>query len=181
MRKCDSKMEASIGFFLEIKPKLTLRNSLKDKIDDITTLLDVDDEDTKLLMEETISGYTVTQEIVIPAFDINQKVFGSGNGEERIITTVYEIRTSPTHASTLKRILYNISHSNNYPIVQFIPYGIQDITNKDIYKKIFGKNAFIKDKSIIPVHDDDVDEHEIEKKSKLIENTKCIHSTKLTT
>ena len=48
-------------FSLEINPKLTLRKALKDKIDDIITWLDLDDDDTKLLIEEKTSGDTVTQ------------------------------------------------------------------------------------------------------------------------
>ena len=54
-------------FFLGINPKLTLRKALKEKIDDIITWLDLDDDDTKLLMKETKTGDNTTQEIVIPA------------------------------------------------------------------------------------------------------------------
>ena len=107
---------------------------------------------------------------MIPAFDIHHKIFGSGNGEDRITTTVHEIKISPTHAATLKSILCKVSHPDNHPIVQFIPYRIQDITNKDIYKNMIKKqNAFIKDNSIIPVHD--IEERDIGNVYKLIENT----------
>ena len=114
---------------------------MKDKIDDIITWLDLDDDDTKLLMKENTIGDKTTQEIVIPAFDIYHKTFGSGNGEDRITTTVYEIRTSPTHATTIKNILSKASHPDNHPVVQFIPYGIQGITHKDIYKKMTKKQT----------------------------------------
>ena len=124
MRKDDSQTDASIGFFLGINPKLTLRKPLKEKIDDIITWLDLDDDDTKLLMKENKNGDKTTQEIVISAFDIHHKIFGLGNGEDRITTTVYEISTSPTHAATRKSILCKASHPDNHPIVQFIPYGI---------------------------------------------------------
>ena len=53
MRKYCSQTEASIGFFLGINPKLTLRKALKEKIDDIITCLDLDDDDTKLLMKDS--------------------------------------------------------------------------------------------------------------------------------
>ena len=86
-------------------------------------------------MKKSKTGDKTTQEIVIPAFDIHHKLFGSGNGEDRIITTVYEIKTSPTHAATLKSILCKASHPDDHHIVQFIPYGIHGVTNKDIYKK----------------------------------------------
>lgn len=108
MRKYSSHTNSSIGFFLGINPKLTLRKALKAKIDDIVTWFDLDDDDTTLLMEEKLTGETVTQEIVIPAIDIYHKVFGSGNGEDTISTTVYEIRTSPKHAVTLSSILYKL-------------------------------------------------------------------------
>ena len=59
--------------------------------------------------------------------------------------------------------------------MQFIPYKIQGITNKVIYKNIIKKqNAFIKDNSIVPVHD--IEESDIRKCNKLIENTKYIQS-----
>ena len=93
MRKYDSQTEASIGFFLGINPKLTLRKVLKEKIDDIITWIDLDDNDTKLLMKENTTRDNTTQEIVIPAFDIHHKVFGFGNEEDRIIMTFYKIRT----------------------------------------------------------------------------------------
>ena len=134
MRKYDSQTEASIGFFLGINPKLTLRKALKEKIDDIITWIDLDDNETKLLMKENTTRDNTTQEIVIPAFDIHHKVFGFGNEKDRIIMTFYKIRTSPTHTVTLKRIICKASHPDNHSIVQLTPYGIQGITNKDINK-----------------------------------------------
>ena len=47
MEKYNSQKEASIGFFLGINPKLTLRKALKQRIDEICLWLDLDDEDTK--------------------------------------------------------------------------------------------------------------------------------------
>ena len=110
---------------------------------------------------------------------IHHKIFISGNGEDRIITTVYQIKTWPTHAVTLKSILCKASHPDNHLIVQFIPYVIQGITNKDIYKNMIKKqNVFIKDNSIILVHD--IEERDIGKFYKLIENTKYIQSMETT-
>ena len=173
MEKYNSQQEASIGFFLGVNPKLTLRNALKQKIDDICLWLDLDDEDTKKLMRDTTTGTKTTQELVIPAFDIHNKEFGSGTGTERITTNVYEIRTSPDNAAILKSILCKASHPDNYPTIQFIPYGIQGITNKDIYKTIIKKqNAFIADSSIIPIYD--IEECDIQKFKQLIEQTMYI-------
>ena len=47
MEKYNSQKEASIGFFLGINPKLTLRKALKQRTDKICLWLDLDDEDTK--------------------------------------------------------------------------------------------------------------------------------------
>ena len=77
---------------------------------------------------------TTSQEIVTLAYDIYHKVFGSGTGNDRITTNAYGIRTSPEHAPMLKIISCKASQHVNHPTVKFIPYGIQVITNRDIYK-----------------------------------------------
>ena len=84
LEKYNSQQEGSIGFFLGINPKLTLRKELKQRIDEICLWLDLDDEDTKKLIKETSLNNKTTQELVIPAFDIHNRVFGSGTGNERI-------------------------------------------------------------------------------------------------
>ena len=92
LQKFHSLTEASIGFFLCINPKVTPRNVLKKKIDEICTWLDLDDEDTKALTKTNPDeNNKPSQEIVIPAYDIYHKVFGSGTGNDRITTNVYEI------------------------------------------------------------------------------------------
>ena len=62
MEKYNSQKETSIGFFLGINPKLTLRNALKKKIDEICLWLDLDDEDTKKLIKETTLNNKTRQE-----------------------------------------------------------------------------------------------------------------------
>ena len=119
------------------------------------------------------------QEIFIPGYDIYHKVFGSGTGNDRITTNVYEIRPSPEHAPILKIIVCKASQPDNHPTVQFIQYGIQGITNRDIYKIIIQKqNAFIKDNSIIPVYD--INEEDVEKFAKLIKESKYIQDIEQT-
>ena len=83
-------------------------------------------------MQDITTETKTTQELVIPAYDIHNKNFGSGTGTERITTNVYEIRTSPDNAAILKSILCKASYLYNHPTIQFIPYGIQGITNKDL-------------------------------------------------
>ena len=98
------------------------------------------------------------------------KKFGSGTGTERITSKVYELHTSPDNAAILKNILCKASHPDNNPTIPFIPYGIQGITNKDIYKTIITKqNAFISDISIIPIYE--IEEKNVNKFKKLINNS----------
>ena len=78
MKKYNSQQEASMGFLLVINPKLTLRKALKQKIDDICLWLDLDDEDTKKLMRDITTETKTAQELVILAYDIHNKEFGSG-------------------------------------------------------------------------------------------------------
>ena len=129
LNKFQSQIEANIGFFLEINPKLTLRKVLKKKIDEICTWLDLDNDDMKALSN-------IFQVILFPAYDMHHKAFGSGIWTEKITTSVYEIRTSPENTHILKNILCKASQPVNHPIVQFILCAIQGITNSDIKKTI---------------------------------------------
>ena len=90
---------------------------------------------------DTISNFI--QESVIPAFNLYHKVFGSGIGNKQIITTMRKIRTSPEHSPILKIILYKAPQPANHPAVQFIPYGIQCITQRDIYKTIIQNRMYL--------------------------------------
>ena len=170
MEKYNSQKEASIWFFLGVNPKLTLRKALKQKIDEIYLWFDLDDEDTKKLMRDTKTGNNTTQELVISVFNIHHKEFGSGTGNDRITSNVYEIRTSLDNAAILKSIFCKASHQDNHPTFQFIPYGIQGITKKDIYKTIA-------DSSIIPIYD--IEERNLRKFKQLIETTMYIQDIEL--
>ena len=116
-----------------------MRKALKQRIDELFLWLDLDDEDTKQLIKEISSDNKTTQELVVPAFNIHNKSFGSGTGTERITSNVYKIRTSPDNAVILKIIICKVSHPDNNPTIQFIPYIIHGITNKDIYKALIKK------------------------------------------
>ena len=87
-------------------------------------------------MRNNTTEANTTQELVIATFDIHNKEFGSKTETERITIKVYEIRTSPDNEAILKSILCKASHPDNHPTIHFIPYGIQGITNKDIYKTL---------------------------------------------
>ena len=56
---------------------------------------------------------TGSERIVLPALDLYSKNIGHGNGDQRISTLAYEIRTSPDHAVNLKNILCKISMTDS--------------------------------------------------------------------
>ena len=125
---------------------------------------------THKIIKETTSNNKTSQEIYIHAFDIQHKQFGSGTGITRINFNIYELRTSPDNTAILKIIIYKASHPNNHFIIQFIPYGIQGITNKDIYRTIIIKqNAFIAASFIIRVYD--TEERDVDKFKQPITNS----------
>ena len=105
---------------------------------------------------------------MIPAFDIHHKEFETRIGNERITSNVYKLHTSSDNVAILKSILCKTSHLDNHPTIQCIPYGIQSITNKNIYKTIIKKqNAFISGSSTIPLYNGE--ERNINKFKQLIE------------
>ena len=115
MEKYNSEKGVSIGLFLGINPKLTLRKALKQKIDEIFLWLDLDDEDIKKLIKETTTNNSTTHDLVIQTFDIHNKEFGKGTWNEKITSNVYVIRTLPESAAILRSILCKASHPKNHP------------------------------------------------------------------
>lgn len=131
MNKLHSQVESSIGFFLQINPKFSLRKTLRKKIQNFVKWLDLDEEDTNSLYKRiTDKTLSFSQEIVILAFDIYNRDICSGTGTIRITSFVNEIENSPNDASVLKIILCNASRLDNNPQILFIPYRIQGITRQ---------------------------------------------------
>ena len=73
---------------------------------------------------------TGSERIALPAFDLYSKNIGHGNGDHRISTFAYEIRTSPENAITLKNIFCKISMTESNDLT-FIAYRM-DSLGKDI-------------------------------------------------
>ena len=69
---------------------------------------------------------TGKQKNVIPVLDLYCKEIVDSNGNERISTFSYEIRTSLNNAHMLKNLLYKISNEDNSNLI-FISYVIQSI------------------------------------------------------
>ena len=78
--------------------------------------IDLDDEESAQLINQIKDNKgkpTGQQKIVIPAFDLCSKEVGDGNGNERVTTFAYEIRTSPTNNNMFKNLLCKISNEGN--------------------------------------------------------------------
>ena len=75
--KYGSRQYDANSTFDTLRENLEFRNVLKQKIDDICTLLNLNISDNKALRKNILSNNTKSQEIVFPIFDIHLKVFGS--------------------------------------------------------------------------------------------------------
>ena len=96
---------------------------------------------------------TESEHIVLPTFDLYSKNIGHGNGDQRISIFVYEIRTSPDHAVTLKNILCKISMTDINEIA-FISYGMDPLGPKkrDLTRSMIIKlNTFLTEVAVVPI------------------------------
>ena len=87
--------------------------------------IDLDDEESAPMVHQikySSGKLTGTQKIIIPAFDLYSKEVGDGNGNGKVTTFAYEIRTSLDNANMLKNLLCKISNEGNSKL-RFIPYG----------------------------------------------------------
>ena len=153
-QKFQSHKEHAIGFFVQISPKVTLRENLRERIQDVLMWIDIEDEQTKDMLVEIKDNEgnpTGKQRILIPAFDIYSKEIGEGQGRDRVTTFAYEIRTSPENSTMLKNLLCKIS-SENILDLKFIPYGLDKQTNQRTLREIIlQQNIFLEEMAIVPI------------------------------
>ena len=116
--------------------------------------IDLDDEESAPLIHQVTDkkgNPTGQQKIIIPAFDLYSKEVGDGNGNERVTTFAYEIRTSPKNANMLKNLLCKISNEGNTKL-RFIPYGIQSLSKQGTMRNIILQhNLFLQNMAIVPI------------------------------
>jgi len=96
LNKFCTHKEHSIGFFTHINPKVTLRDNFRNEIQNELMWIDLDDEESAPLIHQVKDNKgnpTGQQKIILPAFDLYSKEVGDGNGNERVTTFAYEIRT----------------------------------------------------------------------------------------
>ena len=104
-QKFQSHKEHAIGFFVQINPKVTLRDKLCERIQDVLMWKDIQDEQSKDMLvdiKDNEENLTDKQRIVIPAFDIYSKEVGERQGRDKVTTFAYEIRKSPAYSPILK-------------------------------------------------------------------------------
>ena len=79
---------------------------MRNRIQDQFMWIDLEDNETEKIMHPilvTKGKPTGSERIVLPAFDLDSKNIDHGNGDQRIITFAYDIRTSPGNTITLKK------------------------------------------------------------------------------
>ena len=154
LNKFSTHKEHSIGFFTNINPKVTLRDNFRNEIQNELMWIDLDDEESAPMVhqiKDSSGKLTGKQKIIIPAFDLYSKEVGDGNGNERVTTFAYEIRTSPDNANMLKNLLCKISNEGNSKL-RFIPYGIQSLSKQGTMRNIILQhNLFLQNMAIVPI------------------------------
>ena len=97
--------EHLIRFCTNINPKVTLRDNFRNEIQNELMWIDLDDEESASMIhqiKDSKGKLTGKQKIVIPVFNLYSKKVGDGNGNGRVKTFAYEIRTSPDNENMLK-------------------------------------------------------------------------------
>ena len=152
--KLKSHKEHSLGFFVDINPRVTLRETLRRRIQDQRMWIDLDDEDCKDMIHQDLDTEgkpTGKVRILIPAFDLHSREVGDGNGKDRVTTFAYEIRCAPTKAYMLKNLLCKISSED--PNLKFIPYGLNILTTDNTMRRIIQtQNTFLSNMAIVHIH-----------------------------
>ena len=144
-QKFQSHKEHAIGFFVQISPKVTLRDKLRERIQDVLMWIDIEDEQSKDMLvdsKDTEGNPTGKERIVILAFDMCSKGVGEDQGRDRVTTFAYEIRTSPANSAMLKHLLCQIS-SENILDLKFIPCGLDKQTNQKTLREIIFSAKYI--------------------------------------
>ena len=128
--KFQSHEKHAIGFFVNICPRIKLRDILCEKIQDALMWIDIDDEIIKPMIREIRDKEGLTtgkQRIIIQVFDLYSKEVGIGSETNKIKTFAYEIRTYLENPMMLKNLLCKISKENVNDI-KFTPYGLDSMT-----------------------------------------------------
>ena len=130
--KFQSHKEHAVGFFVNINPRVTLRDELRARLQEVLMWIDIEEKECQQMIHEVKDKEgdpTRKQRIVIPAFDLYSKEVGEGQGYDRITTLAYEISTSPENLVMLKILLCKVSKAEVLDL-KFISYGLGRQTNE---------------------------------------------------
>ena len=136
--KFQSHKEHAIIFFVNINPRVTLRDELRARLQEGLMWIDIEDKEYQQMIHEVKDkegNPTGKQKIVIPAFDLYSKEVGEGQGYDRITTLAYEIRTSQENAVMLKSLLCQVSSAKVLDL-KFVPYRLDRQTNERTIREI---------------------------------------------
>ena len=117
-----SHKEYSLWFFVEVNPRVTLRETLRRRIHDKLMWINLDAEVSQYMIHQDMDSKwqsTGKERIISPSFDIYGREVGNGNAKDRVTTFAYEIRCAPDKAYMLNNLLCNIP-SESSPL-QFYP------------------------------------------------------------
>ena len=139
---------------MDINPRITLRDTLREKIQNTVMWIDLDDEISQPIIHEIKDKDDIPtgkQRIVIPAFDLYNKELGEGSGPNKITKFAYEIRICPNNSTMLKQLLCKTSEESVNDI-KFISYELDSITQNNIMRDIkIQHNSFLDVVKIVPV------------------------------
>ena len=93
-----SHKEYSLISFIDINPKTTFRENLRNRIQDQLMWMGLDAKKYKeMIHQDTDTEGKYEEHIVIPVFHLDSRVVGDMRGKYRITTIVYEIRCTPSN------------------------------------------------------------------------------------
>ena len=99
--------------------------------------------------------------LVLPAFNIFSSIVSYVNEKLHVKITSFEVNYHPDHAKILNTLLTRSplnTDQNNYDNIQFVQYGVIQVTGEQVYKQqIVKKNTFLHNLTIISVHNIDSD------------------------
>ena len=125
--------------------------------------IDLDDEESAPMIYQIKDGVgklTGKKRMVISVFDQYSKNVGDGNGNDRVTTIAYEIRTSLDNANMLKNLLCKIPHEGNSKL-RFIPYDIQSLSKQGTMRNIILQRIILlQNIAIVPLINIDISEKE---------------------
>lgn len=104
--------EHSLGFFVKVNPRMTLRDNFRRRIQDQLMCIDLDATDNQDMIHQDFDSTgnpTGKERVILPTFDLYNREVGDRNGKYHVTSFSYEIRYAPKNAYMLKHLLRKVS------------------------------------------------------------------------